>query len=108
MNIELIIKQLRDSDRYIETIFTEGACYQFHLFLNRLWPDSEPYINESKDHVVTMINDFFYDINGIVDDEENYTLMDKCDITMAEDWSFSRTKMLQLGECAQCEEPILI
>ncbi len=108
MIIANVIKVLRDSDRYIETIFTEGGCYQFHLFIKSLCPKAKPYITEDNEHVVTLIQGDFYDITGNVSDEQLYTAMTKSEIKEAEGWSFSRTKMLQLGECSVCEEPILI
>jgi len=107
MSIENVIKVLRSGDRYIETIFTEGGCYQFHLFLKSLYPKAKPYFTEDNEHVVTLIHDDFYDITGNVNDEQNYTLMTENEVKEAEGWSFSRTKMLQFGECSVCEEPIL-
>jgi len=108
MNIEAVIKSLNDSDRYIETIFTQGSCYKFHLFLKSIYPKAKPYLTEDKEHVVTMIHDDFYDITGNVSDEQCYEPMNDDDINTAKDWSFSRSQMLQLGECVNCEEPILI
>ena len=108
MNIESIIESLRGSDRYIETIFTQGGCYQFHLFLKSIYSSAMPFLTEDKEHVVTLVNGNFYDITGNVDHEQNYTAMNKDDIETAKEWSFSKTAMLQLGECAICEEPRLV
>ena len=108
MNIENVIKTLRGSDRYIETIFTQGGCYQFHLFLKSLYPYAIPYLTEDNEHVATLIHDDFYDITGNVSNEQGYTRMRENEKREAMTWSFSRTQMLSVGECAQCEEPILI
>jgi len=108
MDIEKIIESLRNSDRYIEAIFTEGSCYKFYLFLRTIYPHAEPYFTEDNEHVVTRVGDSFYDITGNVNGEQCYTPMSDDDIATAGEWSFSKHKMLSLGECLNCEEPILI
>ncbi len=106
MDIENIIKSLRESDCYIEAIFTQGGCYQFHLFLKALYPKAKPMFSEDKEHVVSLIHGDYYDITGKV--SEFYDPMSQEQIKEAETWSFSRTQFLSLGECVNCEEPILI
>ena len=112
MNIEIekIIEALRGGDRYIESIFTQGGCYKFHLFLKSIYHDADPYISIDRQHVVTAVHDEFYDINGMVsaDEYDNYYPMTDNDISEAKEWSFSRSHILSLGECEHCEEPILI
>ena len=56
------IDALRQTDKYIEMIYMNGACYQFHLLLKTFFPESKPYI----------------------------------------------TKVIQIGECPHCEEPIVV
>ena len=107
IKIEKLIMALRLTDKYIETIFTEGSCYQFHLFLKQLNGDAKPYFTEDREHVVTLIDGLFLDITGDVSSEQGYILMTDDDIEIAEKWSFSKSKMIQLGECSLCEEPIL-
>jgi hypothetical protein len=106
MDIEKIIKTLRDGDNYIETIFTQGGCYQFHLFLKSLYPHAKPMLSEDKEHVVSLIHGDYYDITGKV--IEFYDPMSQEQIKEAESWSFSRTQFLSLGECKNCEEPLLV
>ena len=99
------ITLLRGSDQYIQSIFSEGGCYQFHLILSRLYGGT-PKINAKKNHVVTCIDGINYDINGV--NEEPVADLTQPDLELASNWSFSRTKMLSLGECKVCEEPFLI
>lgn len=106
MDIENVIKTLRESDPYIETIFTQGGCYAFHLFLKSLYPHAKPMLSEDKEHVVSLIHGDYYDITGRVN--EFYDPMTQEEIQVAETWSFSRTQFLSLGECPNCEEPLLI
>lgn len=106
MDIESVIETLRESDCYIKTIFTQGGCYQFHLFLKSIVPTAEPMISEDKEHVVSLINGEYYDITGKVC--EFYDPMTKDEIKEAKTWSFSRSQFLSLGECSNCEEPLLI
>ena len=107
MQIEKLINELRKTDLYIETIFMQGGCYKFHLFLKSLFPDAEPMINLERDHVVTYFKGKCYDITGKVDMEGNIYLV-VCDIDLVKSWSFAKSSLLQLGECKNCEEPIVI
>jgi len=107
MEIEKLINSLRKTDIYIETIFMRGGCYKFHLFLKSLFPDAEPMINREGDHVVTYFNGECYDITGKVGMGGNYYLVG-CDVDLVKSWSFSRSSLLQIGECKVCDEPIVI
>jgi len=98
---------LRNSDRYIEAIYSQGSCYQFHLFLKVVCPQATPLINAAKDHVITEIDGYYYDIIGFVD-SDGFTPMTAEDMEEAKNWSFSRSMALSIGECQHCEEPILI
>lgn len=101
------ITTLRESDKYIETIYLNGGCYQFYLVLKSLYPEAEPFITPTKDHIVTYIGGVYYDIRGIY--EESTVL--NIPVDMLEDikmWNFASTMMLSIGECAYCEEPYLI
>ena len=69
MNILNFINALRETDKYIETIYTRGGCYRFHLLLKQMYPECEPMINMSKDHVATLYEERLYDINGVVQQE---------------------------------------
>ena len=100
-----LIDAMRMTDKYIETIFTTGGCYQLHLMLQKIWPNAIPVINAGNDHVGSLINGDAYDINGIVD--WKYRAMDDNDIATAERWNFADHSMMQIGECPVCEEPLV-
>ncbi|WP_053062566.1 hypothetical protein [Photobacterium aquae] len=107
MDVEKLIASLRETDRYIETIFMQGSCYQFHLFLKSLYPKSRPLISKQKDHIITMIDDRCYDITGIVS-SQGFSELTESDLQLVKSWSFSKYKILSLGECPCCEEPIIV
>ena len=98
------LSALRQTDRYIEMIYLNGACYQLHLLLKK-YADCEPLINTEKNHIVTKFQGKLFDITGEVKGE--YQSMTEKDIEIASEWSFHKTKMIQIGECQVCEEPIL-
>jgi hypothetical protein len=81
-----------------------GACYKLHLLLKK-YTDCEPLINSEKNHVVTKFRGKLFDITGEV--EGKYVQMTDKDIKIASEWSFHKTKMIQIGECQVCEEPIM-
>lgn len=101
------INSLRQTDRYIEMIYMNGACYQFHLLLKTFFPESKPYISKEKDHVITKYAGKYYDITGEVSGNW-HTPMTESEIDMASRWSFHRTMVIQIGECPHCEEPIVV
>ena len=103
-----LVNSLRKTDKYIQSIFTQGGCYQFHLFIKKLYPNAKPLIHKNKDHIITEIESEFLDINGIVSDIENYNELSENDFEAVEKWSFSRNKMIQISECSFCEEPIVV
>lgn len=112
MEILTVINSLRESDKYIKTIFLEGGCYQFHLFLKALFPECMAMINVEQDHVITEYNGKYYDIQGELDtidfEESDFEYIHNDDLGIVEGWSFSGNMILSLGECQYCEEPILI
>ena len=106
MDILLFITTLGKSDRYIETIYLNGGCYQFHLIIKTFFSDCVAYINKDKDHVITLYKGNYYDITGIVDGADYYPLMSRDDINIVSNWSFYRNKAIMIKECPFCEEPI--
>jgi len=100
------INTLRMSDKYIESIYTQGGCYQFYLVLKSIFPESIPFFNSKKDHIVTKIDDIYYDIKGVYTGATLSVL--ESDMKEVKSWSFSRTMFLSVKECPQCEEPMLI
>ncbi len=107
LSVEKIITALKGSEPYIEVIFLQGGCYQFHVFLREIFPGAVPLINSSKDHVISLINGIGYDISGVVD-ISGYQHMTASDEAAAKEWSFSKEQALSIGECRFCEEPILV
>jgi len=101
-----LIDALRETEPYISTIYTQGGCYRFHLFLKRLWPEALPVKNKDFDHVGTLIDGVCYDINGVVD--WKYYPMDLDEIEQAEKWCFTDHNFLLIGECPICEEPLVV
>lgn len=105
MKIESFITALRESDDYMETIFTQGGCYKFALMLQKLFPDGEIYM-ELQDHAVYYYKGEYWDITGRVTGltlhKPNYE-----DIEIMEKWGFAEHNYLTLGSCSHCDEPII-
>lgn len=106
VNILDFITALRKSDGYIEYIYTQGSCYQFHLMLSELFDGCTPYVNNEVNHVVTKRDDKFYDITGVVDG--NFRPLTKKDLRIVKKWSFANNNLLKITECPYCEEPLVI
>lgn len=100
-----LINALKKTDRYIESIYTEGGCYRFHLFLKTVYPSATALINKKKNHVVSKIGEGLFDITGVVEGE--YFRLSKEDIKMVCGWSFHKQMLIQISECPYCEEPIV-
>jgi hypothetical protein len=77
------------------------------FWLDGLFPNSKALINEERDHVVTLLNDYCYDITGKVE-SKGYRELSTEDLSLVESWSFSRTRLLSMGECSYCEEPLIV
>lgn len=104
-----LIDSLRQSDIYIEHLFLNGSCYQFCLFLKKIFPATLIYIKDSKDHVASNINGILYDIRGVLPESEwcLYDPINEFEEIEAEKWSFNKQNCLQLNECPACEEPLI-
>lgn len=99
---------MKNSDYYILFIFTQGGCYQLFKILKTLDDRAMPYIDSNnKDHIITRIGGFFYDINGLANNEGYIPLTNEM-ANKAKMWSFSRNYLLSIRECPFCEEPIPI
>jgi hypothetical protein len=110
----VFINLLRNSDNYIKTIYLNGGCYQFHLILKTLYPKAVPYVvgyrpNSRMDHVITKIDNKYYDITGEVDKSKFYhsRKAKKEDIPIIEKWNFSQHNRL-LKCCPHCYEDIYV
>ncbi len=62
------IAEIRQSHPDMQRIFMQGSCMNFHMILRSIYPEAEPYFNIN--HVVTKIDDTFYDITGIVNPKD--------------------------------------
>ena len=102
-----VINALCKTDKYIEHIYTQGGCYQFHLFLKVLFPQARPLI-WNKDHIVSSIDGVLYDINGIVPSGQAllYRSLKRGELGMARKWSFYKNSHLRLGRCSACGKEI--
>lgn len=104
------LKALKDSDFYIQHIYTNGGCFQLYKILKTIWPQAKPYTNTYIAHVATMIDGVLYDIHGRIKtcDPNEFMLMSKEQMEEAENWSFAGNNDLYYGECPICDEPIKI
>lgn len=59
------INTLRDSHPDMVDIFTKGSCINMYFLLRIFFPEAKAYYNS--DHIITKIDDKFYDITGLVD-----------------------------------------
>jgi len=60
--VENFISAVRDSFIGSQQVYTEGSCYHFYLILKEVFENAEPYFDG--DHVITKVDDKFYDITG--------------------------------------------
>lgn len=68
--VERFISVVRDSFVGSQQVYTRGSCYHFYLILKEVFPNAEPYYDA--DHIVTKIDDKFYDITGEVRGDLNF------------------------------------
>ena len=101
------IRELRLSDQYIPTIYSQGSCYRLCKVIQTLNPSVVPVINSEKDHVAMKLGNLVFDITGEVDNPEDFTEVSAEELQEVEAWSFSRNYMIALGECEYCQEPIV-
>mgnify|MGYP000439283697 CR=1 FL=1 len=69
------IRIVRESFIGSVEVYTKGSCYQFFRILQAKYPKAEAYFNI--DHVITKIDDKYYDITGEVTKTDRYLPMDK-------------------------------
>jgi hypothetical protein len=62
--VESFIEKVRSSFIGSQQVYTEGSCYHFYLILKEVFPDAECWADEG--HIVTKIDNKFYDITGEV------------------------------------------
>lgn len=106
------ITRLRETDPIIKIIYMQGGCYQFYKLLDSMFEGATPYKTKIHtqgifDHVITCIDNKYYDIDGLVDlgcfcdiEEPN----DK-DIEIMKKWSYSKKYSRDI-QCPNCNEPV--
>lgn len=102
------IDALRNTDGYIRAIYTHGGCYKLYILLKKIYIECIPLINKDKNHIVTLYKGGKYDIDGLVTQNEEYSVMSEQDYEIAEQWSFSRNNLLALGDCPACGEQLIV
>jgi uncharacterized protein YggL (DUF469 family) len=107
MTLEKFIDELRNTDGYMEYIFTRGGCYRFHVLLSRMYKNCIPYINQEMNHVITRYKGKYYDINGEIGCLDGYRKLTENDKEIVEKWSFRKNNLLVLNECPNCDEPLI-
>lgn len=61
-----LIKEIRESHSEMVNIFTMGSCINLYCILKVIYLDAVAYTNS--DHIITKIDDKFYDITGEISD----------------------------------------
>lgn len=84
MRPDLFIEVIRSSNPYSKQIYLKGNCYSFFKILQSKYPEAEAYYDG--DHVITKIEDTYYDITGKVV-KVNHLRMTQSEQDKAEDWS---------------------
>lgn len=62
------ISFIRESHSEMVNIFSRGSCLNFFCILHSIYPEAIPYFNIS--HVISKIDDRYYDITGEVKNVE--------------------------------------
>lgn len=112
MNILEFINNLRNTDKTIQIIYMKGGCYKFSKLLIWMFGGISYKIkmdNSKKwNHVITKIDDLYYDINGVVElsNIKEIETVDNDDLEELERWSFYKNYFLGM-ECPYCEEIII-
>lgn len=73
--VEQFISTIRDSFIGSQQVYTEGSCYHFYLILKEVFPNAKPYYDE--DHIITEIDNKFYDITGEVRRESRLSIYER-------------------------------
>lgn len=62
--IELLLKELRESGDIIYKIFTEGSCFRLYPVLKAIYPEAIAWWSDRDNHCAIQIGNIFYDIGG--------------------------------------------
>lgn len=107
------LRLLRESDEFIEVIYLNGGCYKLSNILKEIYEGSVQYVVSYEginyDHVITKIEDKYYDIKGEVDLTKYAAILEiQSDmIPCIAKWSFSKKNLLY-KLCPHCLEEIYI
>lgn len=69
------IAAIRDSFVGSQQVYTNGSCYHFYLILKQVFPQALPYYDN--DHIITKIDDKFYDITGEIANKTQASLFEE-------------------------------
>ena len=105
MQIEKFIENLRNTDLYIKEIYTKGGCFQFYVFLSKMFEGCTPFINSKKNHIITRYKSKFYDINELIEDGSDFKKLKDEEIPLVARWSCWKNNILYLEECEECGSP---
>lgn len=115
MNPLDLITAVRESFYGSVKVYTQGSCFWFFKILKSVFPDAEPKYLPKEGHVITLIGDTYYDIEGEYDIEgkgkiknmldTGYILDYKSDGPVASKWKFNISDIHV--ECPRCNEPFL-
>lgn len=104
IEIEEFIKNFRDTDGYMQLIFSLGSCYKFAIFLQKLY-GGEIVVNTDLDHAALKVGMLTYDIEG-VNNKDKFHAPSNQELDIMRRWSFCGNHLLSLGECESCGEPV--
>ena len=104
--VPIFIQKIRTSFHGSVRVYAEGSCYQFYKIIKQVFPQAEPYY--SKGHIVSKIDDCFYDITGAVQGEfvpfdETFIIDLKTDIEM-DDIKNNKFGVTGHIQCPNCDE----
>lgn len=55
---------LRASHQDMETVFTQGQCYNLFLLMRTVWPEAKAFYSMAEGHVYVEVGGAFFDIRG--------------------------------------------
>lgn len=67
-----LITEIRNSNPVMMDIFLLGSCFNFYHILKVVFPESICYYGQVPGHVITKIENRFYDISGEIKDISEY------------------------------------
>ena len=99
------IDTIRNSVDGASEIYTRGSCYHFYVVLDNLF-NAIPYYSLDHDHIISLIGDCFYDINGTVPTDESYKPLNEHDLKDVEAIKKAKYSLYNIQECPHCYEAV--